>query len=382
MHLLYVEDDRDTSEAMQRYLQKKVAKLYVTDNGEYGVELFKSKKIDIIVTDIKMPHKDGIAMVQEIKRIKKEVKVIFVSAYHEEELFLKAIGVGADGFLIKPVSVANGLLPLLQKAAAQVFKERLLNEYTKTLKLILDYVDTMVAVTDGKRLYNANKPFLNRFDVASVQDFNRKFASFDAIAPQKKLQTFFQSQAKEPLKLQIAGCTYFIQAKPIDAKEGIHKYVVNFTDITELEQEKKFLLENAAKDSVTQLINIDAFSKIFTRELRQSKTPLALATVSILNLESINLKHSYENGDAVLKSVADMIVQVFDETKSICRWVGGKFLVLTSVEAEEVLRNNLVFLQKRVVNFNYGFESKLECKTAYKRVDKNSDLHTLLEGLK
>ena len=182
--VLYVEDDEQTAQAMAKYIQKRVKNLFVTSNGEYGLDLFQSKKIDLIITDIKMPYMNGIDMVKAIKKIKKDVKVIFISAYHEDDLFLKAIEVGADGFLTKPVSAANGLLPLMHKATIEIVKDRMLSEYTKTLKLILDYVDSMVIVTDGEKLFNANQSFLKFFGCNEFKTFSQKHPKLHEIFTQ------------------------------------------------------------------------------------------------------------------------------------------------------------------------------------------------------
>ena len=73
LSLLYVEDDDNTREELEYFLQNKVEKLYVAKNGQEGLELFKEheNEIDLIITDVNMPILNGLDMVKEIKKINK-----------------------------------------------------------------------------------------------------------------------------------------------------------------------------------------------------------------------------------------------------------------------------------------------------------------------
>ena len=360
INLLYVEDDVDTADAMQRYLQKRVKALHLCHNGEYGLELFKNKTIDIVITDIKMPHMNGIEMAKAIKKIKKDVKIIFVSAYHEDDLFLQAINIGADGFLIKPISAANELLPVLQKAAVSVIKDRMLAEYTKTLQLILDYVESMVVVTDGVVLFNANLTFLRFLGYENIKQYNQNVTSFDSLLTPKEgfisgnawLQ---EAKGKDNNKVIINGAVFLLKLKPIDAQTS-KKYIVNLTDITSLETEKADLIQNASKDVVTGLINRDSFAQIYQRQLRHLKhTQEGFAVVSLLvsNLDRINKEYSYEKADSTLKEVA-MHLSKLKEIDSVTRWGGGKFIILLSMQQERLLQKFLYTLKESLLTQKYS----------------------------
>ncbi|MGM0624198.1 MAG: response regulator [Campylobacterota bacterium] len=387
INLLYVEDDINTAEAMQRYLQKRVKTLHMCHNGEYGLELFKNKNIDIVITDIKMPYMNGIEMAKAIKKIKKDVKIIFVSAYHEDDLFLQAINLGADGFLIKPISAANALMPVLQKAASSVFKDKMLAEYTKTLRLILDYVESMVVVTDGKEVFNANLTFLRFLGYESIKQYNQNIASFDTLLQPKEGfisgQNWLQDAATNSNnKVMIHGAVFLLKLKPIDALRS-SKYIINLTDITSLESEKTDLIRNASKDVVTRLINRDSFQQIYNRQLRhlkQTQNTFAIASLLVSNLDMINKEYSYEKADAVLRQVA-LYLSKTKKIASVTRWGGGKFILLLWMQQSNPTKTFLEELKQMLLTKGYGGVA-VEIEYNYSIVQTPQSLQELIEKLK
>ncbi len=103
--LLYVEDDYDAQEHMQMILEDDIKEMYQAYNGEEGLRLFKEKKPDIIVTDINMPVMDGLSMANEIKKINNEQPIVVISALDNRETLLKAINMGIDYFVPKPIDI-------------------------------------------------------------------------------------------------------------------------------------------------------------------------------------------------------------------------------------------------------------------------------------
>lgn len=78
------------------------------ENGYEAIEQYKKYKPDIITLDITMPPyngiNDGIETLQEIKKINPDVKVLMVTSQSEQRQILKAITLGAKGYILKPVT--------------------------------------------------------------------------------------------------------------------------------------------------------------------------------------------------------------------------------------------------------------------------------------
>jgi two-component sensor histidine kinase len=125
--LLFVEDNETIRFLYTRLLSKRVAKYYVGENGQEGLDLYKKHKPDLIITDISMPIMDGLEMITHIKKIDPAIKVIVMSAYSIKEYFLEAIELGVNGYLIKPVE-AKKLFGLIDELAGNILLSRELEE--------------------------------------------------------------------------------------------------------------------------------------------------------------------------------------------------------------------------------------------------------------
>ena len=74
------------------------------DDGDKGLALIKEEKPDIVLTDVKMPTMDGIAMSTEIRSILPDAKIIFISGFDNAEYLKSALKVHAVDYIFKPIS--------------------------------------------------------------------------------------------------------------------------------------------------------------------------------------------------------------------------------------------------------------------------------------
>lgn len=108
--LLIVEDEDKLREGLSTALSPFFLKVINAKNGNEGLKKFKKYKPNIVITDILMPIVDGLDMAQSIKEISKDTPIIVLSAYSERERLLRAIDIGIDKYLIKPVDIEELLL--------------------------------------------------------------------------------------------------------------------------------------------------------------------------------------------------------------------------------------------------------------------------------
>ncbi len=101
--VLFVEDEKELRNALEGAIGDEFAKFVVARDGDDGLKKFKKYKPDIVITDILMPIRDGLEMAKDIKQISRETPIIVLSAFSEKERLLKAIDVGIDKYLIKPI---------------------------------------------------------------------------------------------------------------------------------------------------------------------------------------------------------------------------------------------------------------------------------------
>ncbi len=113
--VLFVEDDKNTQKYMKMLLEDDVGQFYTALDGDQGLDMYKKNKPDIILTDINMPNKDGLSMIREIRKTDKKTPIIVISSYDNNDNLLKAINLGSNGFITKPVDVTM-LLEKLESA--------------------------------------------------------------------------------------------------------------------------------------------------------------------------------------------------------------------------------------------------------------------------
>ncbi|MBM3199350.1 response regulator [Candidatus Woesearchaeota archaeon] len=100
--VIIVDDEKDIREAFKKTLQVKGFNVITASSGEECLTLLKKQKVDLILLDLLMPEMDGVKTLQNIREINKEVKVVIVTAVDKEDVREKTMGLGVEGYLVKP----------------------------------------------------------------------------------------------------------------------------------------------------------------------------------------------------------------------------------------------------------------------------------------
>jgi AmiR/NasT family two-component response regulator len=106
LHVAVAEDEADTREYLTELLRRMGHDVTAVADGRQLVELCRASPPDLIVSDIKMPGRDGIEAVAEVNRAQ-PVPVILVSAYHDPDLFARARSPHVMAYLVKPIKQAD-----------------------------------------------------------------------------------------------------------------------------------------------------------------------------------------------------------------------------------------------------------------------------------
>jgi two-component system cell cycle sensor histidine kinase/response regulator CckA len=105
--VLLVEDEPMVRAVAERALTRHGYRVITADNGEEALEqLSKGEQIDLLVSDVVMPGMDGPTMVQEARKSRPDLKILFMSGYAEEQL-RNSIDIENVNFLPKPFSVTE-----------------------------------------------------------------------------------------------------------------------------------------------------------------------------------------------------------------------------------------------------------------------------------
>ncbi|MHB9145596.1 MAG: response regulator [Symbiobacteriia bacterium] len=84
-------------------------------NGQEGLDRLEEARPDVIILDITMPVMDGLTAAEEIVRRAPRARIVFCSAMGQKDVVMKALGMGAADFVVKPFT-ADRLLGAIRKA--------------------------------------------------------------------------------------------------------------------------------------------------------------------------------------------------------------------------------------------------------------------------
>ena len=109
-HLLIVDDEANTLASLSRAFRLEGHEATVCDNANKALELAKSQSFDLILSDVVMPGKDGLALLEDLKAQGVQAPVVMMSGQAHIEMAVRATRLGALDFLEKPISTEKLLL--------------------------------------------------------------------------------------------------------------------------------------------------------------------------------------------------------------------------------------------------------------------------------
>lgn len=103
MRTLIIEDDANVAEAVSLCFQLRWPEVILThvEEGNQGLEVLKTKSIDMVILDINLPDISGFDVLQEI-RLFSDIPVIILTVRDKEDEQVRGLELGADDYIIKP----------------------------------------------------------------------------------------------------------------------------------------------------------------------------------------------------------------------------------------------------------------------------------------
>jgi PAS domain S-box-containing protein len=276
LKLLYVEDNQNAREATMMIFNKFFNEIIVAVDGQEAIEKFEDS-IDLIITDINMPRKNGLDMTKTIREIDKDIPILILSAYNESGYFIESIKLGVNGYLLKPLDLEQ----FLSEIDKIIKKVNLAEEARDNLNLLRQYQEitdksTIVSKTDLKgniiyvndtfceiSAYSQNELVGNSHKLIRHPS-NSSSTYADMWETIKEKKSIWQGTLRNISK---NGKNYYLRStiKPIlDTDNEIIEYISIQDDITDIMSQKKQL--NDLVDSIDQpiiiLFKIDRFEDI------------------------------------------------------------------------------------------------------------------------
>jgi nitrogen regulation protein NR(I) len=130
--ILIVDDDKSIRYSLKRMFEEKYS-ISTAQNGEEALDRIKETPPDLIIMDIKMPGRNGIDVLKEIKTIDPKSLVIIMTAYGTTETAIEAMKYGAFDYILKPFPIPQ-MKGLVEKALSlrRMMKQEVI--YTPTMR--------------------------------------------------------------------------------------------------------------------------------------------------------------------------------------------------------------------------------------------------------
>jgi DNA-binding NtrC family response regulator len=98
--LLIVDDEKPTRDGLRAALEDRYD-VYVTDAAASAIELLERERFDVLLTDLRLPHEDGLKLITRAKSLPKPPVCILMTAYGSEDVAVEAMKRGADDYISK-----------------------------------------------------------------------------------------------------------------------------------------------------------------------------------------------------------------------------------------------------------------------------------------
>jgi len=166
-NVLYLEDEIDLLKHTTDVLVDFVNHIYSVQTCEEAMQIMRTKKVDVIISDILLKHGNGIEFLQELKSLGYETPAILTTAYTDTEYLLDAIKLKVENYIVKPINIKELLNSLHDVLLPKIQSREIHRSY--------NIIKTISAVTDGKQVE------LIRFIIKNLDDDNMLNYSYTEI---------------------------------------------------------------------------------------------------------------------------------------------------------------------------------------------------------
>lgn len=146
IHILLVDDDKNTRRLMRAILEGEGYTVYSATNGEEALDVLDVEHIDLVVLDIMMPKMDGYEFTKTLRNVENDLPILMVSAKQLPIDRKKGFLVGTDDFMAKPVDEEEMVLrikALLRRAKIASDRRIVIGD------VILDY-DSLTVIRNSE----------------------------------------------------------------------------------------------------------------------------------------------------------------------------------------------------------------------------------------
>src|SRR5947209_12379914 len=132
LRVLVIDDNRSFAEAMAETLERVGYECVVATSGKEGARLIEQEDFDLILTDLRLPDLDGLAILRKAREDLPDAEVVMITGYGDVKTAVEAIKQGAAHYLTKPPD-KDELRAIVEKASERLRLARANRELERRL---------------------------------------------------------------------------------------------------------------------------------------------------------------------------------------------------------------------------------------------------------
>ncbi|MDF1880736.1 response regulator [Sulfurimonas sp. MAG313] len=218
LNVLYVEDNEDLRQYIQELLSLYFKNIDLVSNGQEAVKQYLKYKeanqdyYDLVITDINMPGISGIDMSADIIEINPSQKIIITTGYNNIEYLQRAIDIGVDSFVTKPIR-KNQFLQVLSKVSQAIVDH----------KFVISHVANVEKL--NLRLENMN----NKLELQNLEliqtncELKKSFRMLDTMVSKEQLH--YEKNLKETEECDLIEEKYIYEQVELLISTDLHELI-------------------------------------------------------------------------------------------------------------------------------------------------------------
>jgi len=290
--VLYVEDDEVIRTQTASFLGRFFSDIVLAEDGALGLLEYKNRNFDVVITDINMPNINGIEMIEAIKEINYNQKILVTSAYNDSENLISLINLDVTSFILKPFNNKQFLYTLYEIAksiSSEEEKKRLQNEVillSKRAQIIVDQTKIGIVILKNNEIDMANRAFLEIGGFNSFDTLKLEMPEIGVLF--EKASHCINATTNSNLIEQLEFSDDDEKKVRITRKSKTHEYKVS---LTKLEKNDGYILTFSDITAIHDALFQDEHTKLPIRKFLLEKIELLKQKVSELDVITISLKN-------------------------------------------------------------------------------------------
>jgi len=277
--VLYAEDESIIQKGIAEALTLFGVNVICARNGHEGLELFKSSntKIDLILTDVKMPKIDGLEMVAKIREIDEDIPAVITTAHQETGFMMQSIDLGISAYVLKPINIYKLQETLIQAIEPKILREKII-EKNKKLEIEVKKNNENQEIMVRQSRFAAMGEMINMI----AHQWRQPLSSIGAASFNLKYKILTGKFNLETKTGRLAQADFFTK-KLEEVEFYVHNLTTTIDDFRNFYKTDKVLVNKSIDEPITNSL------KIMEKDLKSNNIGI------ILDFKSKNKIDIYEN---------------------------------------------------------------------------------------